>query len=179
MISEVSREDVLPLLPELVDVYRAAFTAPPYNEDELSVARFRDEQLPRHAERDGFRCVVARDGEATIGFAYGYTGRRGQWWSQYVADRVPEELAEEWIGDHFEFVELAVRPEQQRRGIGRALHDALLADLPHDQALLATWRDDRPARRLYLAHGWRVLEQELDDDSSLLGLDLKVRSSCD
>jgi ribosomal protein S18 acetylase RimI-like enzyme len=119
---------------------------------------------------------VAREREHVLGFAYGYTGRRGQWWSDYVAERVPEELTREWIGGHFEFVELAVRPDRQRQGIGRALHDGLLANLPYDRALLSTWQDDRPARRLYLARGWRVLEQELDDDSSLLGLVLPVRS---
>ena len=73
----------------------------------------------------------------------------------------------------FEFVELAVRPDSQRRGIGGGLHDALLAGLPHHRALLSTWREERPARRLYLKRGWQVLQEELDASSSLLGKDLR------
>jgi ribosomal protein S18 acetylase RimI-like enzyme len=174
LIEELSNAQTLDLLPDLVEVYRAAFTAAPYGEDESAVARFRDEQLPRHAERTGFRCVIARENEGVVGFAYGYTGRRGQWWTDYVAGRVPHELADEWLDGHFEFVELAVHPDHQRRGIGGALHDALLKDLPHDRALLSTWRVDTPARRLYLNRGWQVLAEELDASSSLLGLDLRI-----
>ena len=175
MITEVSSEAALRLLPELVDVYRPAFTAAPYNEDETSVARFRDEQLATHAGREGFRCVVAREGGRVVGFAYGYTGRRGQWWSDHVAERVPPELAERWLDGHFEFVEMAVHPDHQGKGIGGALHDALLDGLPHDRALLSTWTAEYPARRLYLNRGWQVLEQELWENASLLGLDLSTR----
>ena len=174
MIEELSTTQTLDDLPGLVEVYRAAFTVAPYSEDKSAVARFRDEQLPRHTEREGFRCVVAREDERIVGFAYGYTGRRGQWWTDYVAGRVPQELADEWLDGHFEFVELAVHPEHQRRGIGGSLHDALLRDLPHDRALLSTWREDRPARRLYVNRGWTVLANELDAKSSLLGLDLRI-----
>ena len=174
MIVEVTGSEALKRLPELVDVYRAAFTVAPYDEDEGAVARFRDEQLPRHAGREGFRCVVAREDEQIVGFAYGYTGRRGKWWTDYVAERVPQELADEWLDGHFEFVELAVDPGYQRRGIGGALHDALLAGLPHAHALISTWRDEVPARRLYLTRGWPVLQEELDPSSSLLGLNLRI-----
>jgi ribosomal protein S18 acetylase RimI-like enzyme len=174
LITELTRPQTLDLLPDLVEVYRAAFTVSPYNEDATAVARFRDEQLPRHAEREGFRCVTAREDDQVVGLAYGYTGRRGQWWTDYVAARVPHELADEWLDGHFEFVELAVHPDYQRRGIGGALHDELLKDLPHNRALLSTWRVDTPARRLYLNRGWQVLAEELDANSSLLGLNLRI-----
>jgi ribosomal protein S18 acetylase RimI-like enzyme len=174
LIQELSSEETLEHLPELVDVYRAAFTVAPYDEDETAVARFRDEQVANHAGREGFRCVVARENERTVGFAYGYTGRRGQWWTDYVAERVPQELADEWLDGHFEFVELAVDPGCQGCGLGGALHDALLAGAPHARALLSTWRDELPARRLYLTRGWTVLQEELDPSSSLLGLDLRI-----
>jgi ribosomal protein S18 acetylase RimI-like enzyme len=158
-----------PTRSEVVEVYRAAFGQPPYHEDEDAVARFRDEQLPAHADREGFRCVLTREEGRVVGFAYGYTGRRGQWWTDYVAERVPQEVAQAWLDGHFEFVELAVHPDHQGRGIGSALHDALLTDLPHERALLSTWRQDTPARRLYLNRGWHVLQQRLDASSSLLG----------
>jgi len=87
--------------------------------------------------------------------AYGYTGELGQWWSDRVAERAPQPVVVEWLGGHFEFVELAVDPRWQGRGLGCALHDALLLDLPHSRALLTTYRDDRPAPRLVVRTGLR------------------------
>lgn len=160
----------------LADVYRAAFCVPPYDEPASAAQEFVDEQLPKHAQRDGFRLVGAFDDDRSLlGFAYGYTGERGQWWSDHVASVAPPDVVDAWVGGHFEFVELAVRADAQGRGIGGALHDALLAGLPHDRALLATYRDDRPAPRLYRRKGWRVLLDPLDDDSTLYGLDLRQR----
>jgi GNAT superfamily N-acetyltransferase len=158
---------------DLVDVYRDAFSAPGYDETPDDVERFRT-GLPRHAARDGFRLAVASlpDG-GLVGFAYGYTGESGQWWTDRLLDRVPDDIVDEWVGGHFEFVELAVRPAQQGRGIGKDLHDALLDGLPHRRALLGTWPDDRPARRLYVRAGWRDLAP-IDDDSTLMGLDLRA-----
>lgn len=175
-VSLLAASDVLAQRDALADVYRAAFGAPGYDEGEDAVARFRDEQLPRHATREGFRCAVARAGGALVGFAYGYTGERGQWWSDQVAANAPADVVERWLGGHFEFVELAVDPAVQRRGLGRGLHDALLAGLPHERALLTTYADDRPAPRLYRRLGWQLLVPRVFDDSDLYGLELRARS---
>ncbi|MEV7610960.1 GNAT family N-acetyltransferase [Microbacterium sp. NPDC089320] len=111
----------------------------------------------RHRARDGYRLVTARDDERMLGFAWGYTGERGQYWSDHVSREVGSAL-DEWIGGHFEFVELAVRPDAQRRGIGLQLHDALISDLPHARALLSTSGDaDDAGVRLYESAGWVTL----------------------
>ena len=65
------------LIDEIVDVYRAAFTAPGYDETPDDVERFRA-SLPRHADREGFRLELGRRAGRLVGFAYGYTGGRGQ-----------------------------------------------------------------------------------------------------
>lgn len=166
-------EELDGLLDELTTVYRDAFGARGYDETEREVERFRDEQLPMHAAREGFRCAVAFDGGACVGFAYGYTGRRGQWWTDQVALRAPAEIVEQWLDGHFEFVELAVAPAEQRRGHGAALHNALLRDAPNARALLTTYRDDRPAPRLYRRLGWELLVEGIFEDSDLYGLDLR------
>jgi ribosomal protein S18 acetylase RimI-like enzyme len=168
-------DEVLARADALADIYRRAFGAAGHDEDEASVARFTHEQLPLHATREGFRCAVASDDGATAGFAYGYTGRRGQWWTDQIADRAPREVVERWLDGHFEFVELAVDPAVQRRGHGEALHDALLGGLANDRALLTTYRDDRPAPRLYRRLGWELLVEQIFDDSDLYGLDLERR----
>jgi ribosomal protein S18 acetylase RimI-like enzyme len=117
---------------------------------------------------------VSRDAGKLTGFAYGFTGHRGQWWSDRVAAAVDPELADEWIGGHFEVVELAVIVEAQRQGLGAALMTALMADLPNRRALLTTYVDDRPAPRLYRRLGWKLLVPDLGWGSALYGLDRGV-----
>lgn len=158
----------------LGEVYLAAFGADGYDEGAAEVARFTTEQLPKHVQRKGFRIAEATVDGVLVGFAYGYTGERGQWWSDQVVARIPSALAEEWVGGHFEFVELAVDPAAQGRGIGAALHDALLSGLPQGKALLSTYHDDRPAPRLYRRRGWRVLVEKWDGESDLYGRDLPL-----
>jgi ribosomal protein S18 acetylase RimI-like enzyme len=164
--------EILDRADELADVYRQAFGAAGYDEPEESVNRFLVEQLPVHASREGFRCAVAiRDGDL-VGFAYGYTGQVGQWWSNHVLRRAPADVVRGWVGGHFEFVELAVKPSHQNRGIGSDLHDTLMKGLPHKRAMLTTYADDRPAVRLYRRKGWRLLLAGLDTGTDLYGIEL-------
>lgn len=161
----------------LAAVYLAAFGAPGYDEGQEEARRFVEEQLPRHLERDGFRLAEATADGTLVGFAYGYTGQRGQWWTDRVAELAPPDVVDEWLGGHFELVELAVDPLVQGQGVGARLHDELLSGIPHRKALLSTYRDDRPAPRLYRRLGWQVLVPDLDDDNALYGLDLGTRSA--
>jgi GNAT superfamily N-acetyltransferase len=127
----------------------------------------------RHRTRPGYRLVLARAGEEALGFAWGYTGERGQYWSDAIVREVGPRI-EGWVGGHFEFVELAVLPEARGRGVGGRLHDALLAGLPHERALLATSdAPDDPAVRLYLSRGWRRLAAH-GDGRQIMGLSLPV-----
>lgn len=117
----------------------------------------------RHRSRPGYRLTLAHDGARLVGFAWGYTGERGQYWSDAIVRELGSK-ADEWVDGHFEFVELAVIPEARQRGIGGQLHDALLADLDHRRALLATSRSSEdPAVRLYSSRGWVGLASYGDD----------------
>jgi ribosomal protein S18 acetylase RimI-like enzyme len=117
-----------------------------------------EEILPRHAGRDGFRFLVAEEGEKLAGFAYGYFGGPGQWWHDVVASAMAAEEQERWLAPgHFEFVELHVRRKLRRRGIGGALHDALLDGLPSRTAVLSTQSDNEPALALYLGRDWQIV----------------------
>jgi len=128
----------------------------------LGVGALSDEwaatRLPAHAERDDFVFLVAREGEEIVGFGYGYTGRRGQWWTDRVERSLTAAQREEWITPpHFEIVELHVLPAQQRRGVGSALLAQLLTRQPHDRALLSTQAASRKARGFYAKNGWTEL----------------------
>ncbi|WP_235997124.1 glycerate kinase family protein [Aestuariimicrobium ganziense] len=119
--------------------------------------RFTDELWGRHSARPGFRLALSRRGGKVVGFAWGYTGERGQWWSDQVATHLPE-VADEWLGGHFEFVELGVLESARGERLGARLHDALLSGLPHGSYLLGTDPDpDDPGHRLYARRGWQVL----------------------
>ena len=119
--------------------------------------------LPRHAEREAFRFLAAIADDGTVaGFAYGYTGGAGQWWTDRVAAAMDEESRRRWLDPpHYEVVELHVRPSRQRGGIGSALLDRRLEGLPHSCALLSTQVDNAKARPFYEKHGWQVVVDEL------------------
>ena len=112
----------------------------------------------RHSVRDGFRWARAYDGDSRLGFAYGYTGERGQWWTDNVSPLLEPEVAATWLGGHFELVSIGVIPAARRGGIARGLMRTLFQGLPHERLLLMTSADPAdPARRLYAAEGWIVL----------------------
>jgi ribosomal protein S18 acetylase RimI-like enzyme len=164
---------------ELISVYYAAFSEPPYHETETDAAQF-GRSLLLHAQRAGFRGLIARDlASATIvGFAYGYSCLPGQWWHDTIASALPTELSEQWLTDSFELVELAVRPSAHGRGIGGRLHDQLLQGLPQATALLSVVQAATPAMHLYRQRGWVTLLSDFfypgsNKASSVMGLDLK------
>ncbi|MEV6285504.1 GNAT family N-acetyltransferase [Kribbella sp. NPDC051770] len=171
MTETLGPSEALAVADELRDVYFSAFGAPGYDETPEKADQFATEQLPLHATRPGFKLVLTRSAGAITGFAYGFTGDRGQWWSDRIAEVAPE-IADVWVGGHFEIVELAVATSAQRQGLGAELHDALLAGLPHNKALLSTYVDDRPAPRLYRRKGWHLLLPELTPNAALYGKQL-------
>lgn len=112
----------------------------------------------RHRARAGFRVVRAVADNEVVGFAYGYTGEAGQWWTDAVRATLPSEVADTWLGGHFELVSLGVSASARGGGLGRRLLRRITADLPHARLLLQASADPGvPARRLYASDGWVVL----------------------
>jgi len=140
-------------LDEVYEIYRLALEGevPPLDD-------FRELQLARHAARDDFVFLGATDGDELVGIAYGYTGDYGQWWTDNVGAALDEATRREWLDPpHFEVVELHVHPDHQRRGIGKALLDELLARQPRDRALLTMNPESPKAPGFYAREGWRKL----------------------
>ena len=109
------------------------------------------------------------------GYGYGFTGKRGQFWSDWLAGAAPADIVETWVGNHFELVDIVVDPARRGQGIAGLLHDELIAGLPQDRALLATEPDDGAAARLYTGRGWQIIAPEIDGAKALYGLDLRAR----
>jgi ribosomal protein S18 acetylase RimI-like enzyme len=117
----------------------------------------------RHAGRKGFRAVTARESGRLLGLAYGYLGGPGQWWHDRVAGAMTRGQRERWLAPgHFELAELMVSPHARRRGLGGALHDAVLEGLDSPTALLSTQPDNEAALALYHGRGWEVVVDAID-----------------
>jgi GNAT superfamily N-acetyltransferase len=143
------------------DAYLAGFSGPPYFETAASQAEF-VERVRRYAARDGFRLVVASEGEAPAGVGLAVIAHPGDWWRDQVAAQLTAAEAKEWLGDSvLEVVNLAVRPESRGRGLGAALHEALLTDAEAPTAVLTADTRATPARTLYETRGWTILRERV------------------
>jgi ribosomal protein S18 acetylase RimI-like enzyme len=146
---------------ELHAIYRAAFAAPPYSEDESGAALLLYTLLD-HSRKPGFRCFGAEpaSGGPLLGVVYGYQGAQGDWWRERVAAALPPASAALWLDDCFEYAGFADTPTAQRQGLGAQLHDALLSGLPQRTAVLSTIQAATPAFAFYRAHGWITLRED-------------------
>ncbi len=155
--TSVTDEDAL----SVWHVYDAVFG------DQPGYETWRASVWDKHMTRGGFRLALAYDGQVLVGFAYGYTGERGQWWTDRAFGVLPPETAAAWLGGHFELVSIGVLDNAKGRGLGRALMREVTQDLSQERWLLMTTADPAdPARRLYAADGWHVIAPGLSDDRS-------------
>jgi GNAT superfamily N-acetyltransferase len=161
----------------LAEIYLAAYGDPSLPESRLDADNFVSSTIRRHSRRTGFRLVLATTDGRTSGYAYGFTGKRGQFWSDWLSGAAPAEIVESWVGDHFELVDIVVDPAHRGQGIAGLLHDRLVEGLPQEKALLATTPDEGAAARLYGGRGWQVLVHEIDGAKALYGLDLAARTA--
>lgn len=149
---------------DVFTVYDAVFG------DQPDESAWRSGIWDRHVARAGFRLARARDDGRLVGFGYGYTGERGQWWSDQAARVLAPSVANVWVGGHFELVTIGVMEDARGAGVGRGLLDQVCAGLPHARLLLMTTADaDDPARHLYHRVGWEVLGPGLRDGQVIMG----------
>jgi len=131
---------------------------------------WREAVWDKHSARSGFRLARAYDADKLVGFAYGYTGEHGQWWTDNALKVLAPEVAEAWLGGHCEVVSIGVLDTARRAGVGRGLMHVLLEGLPHERLLLMTSSDPSdPARRLYASEGWHLLGPGVGDGTVIMG----------
>jgi ribosomal protein S18 acetylase RimI-like enzyme len=143
---------------QLVAIYRAAMSAPPFSEGEVETGWFAEE-LAGELDEAGYRCWVAGDGDRVVGFAYGFPTPEvpGEGWYGSLREAVGPSAAGHWLEGQFAVVWIAVHPDRRGRGLGRRLLERLLAGAGTDRAWLVTHDLDTPARALYRSLGFREL----------------------
>ena len=105
-----------------------------------------------------------------VGFAYGYTGAHGQWWTDSAAKMLQEAVADDWLGGHFEVVSVGVDETARGSGVGKELLTALTDGIRHTRwVLMASADPDDPARHLYRSTGWAVIGPGLSDGQVIMG----------
>jgi ribosomal protein S18 acetylase RimI-like enzyme len=112
----------------------------------------------------GFMLAVARHGGYLVGFAAGMPLRPStSWWRKLTAP-LPEADTDEYPGRTFALAQLAVRPAWRRQGVGRELHDLLLAERSEERATLTVAPDASAAQRAFRAWGWQKIARTKSDD---------------
>jgi GNAT superfamily N-acetyltransferase len=139
------------LLVELCDAYADAYGVEPGEEKTAAFRR----RAAKQFSRPGFALVTAREGGRLVGFVYGYRLPAGDthWWGgvqpEPAAEFLQETGARTWV-----LSEIEVRRGWQRKGVGRALHDAALGARGEERATLATG-PDAAVQPVYESWGWR------------------------
>jgi ribosomal protein S18 acetylase RimI-like enzyme len=103
----------------------------------------------------GFVLAEARHGGYLVGYAFGMPLRPSTSWWRYLTTPLPDEVTAEHPGRTFALAELAVRASWRRQGIGRALHDLILANRPEERATLTVPPAATPAQNAFRNWGWR------------------------
>lgn len=147
------------LLDELCALYDEVFSQPPFFwlEDESQLHR---DRLLRLLTDSTFGLVVARDSDdELVGFAYGFTlsAETKRW--QELSEPLPADAAAEWPGRTFVLFDYAVRAAVRGQGVGRRLHDQLLASRGEQRATLTVQPTAVDTQAIYRRWGWRKVGQ--------------------
>jgi ribosomal protein S18 acetylase RimI-like enzyme len=118
------------------------------------------ERFKRHATYPGFRGIVACEDEEIVGFAYGYTSMKGQYYHELLCEFLSTAEQNVWLADCFELVELVVAPSYRRNKTGKKLVAELIGNVSNQTALLTTQMDNLAARNLYEKFDWEIIQED-------------------
>lgn len=141
------------LLDELCAVYADAYGV---ELDGEKVGAFRN-RATKALDRPRYGLLTAQDGEQMVGFVFGYTLPAGTYWWDGLTPAPAAGFTTEDGTRTFALAEIEVRAAWQGKGVGRALHDAMLAERHEERATLATGPQADAARALYERWGWRAV----------------------
>ncbi|NUR92986.1 MAG: GNAT family N-acetyltransferase [Nonomuraea sp.] len=155
-LERLSGDQALARAGELAGIYRAAFSGPPWNEDDHGVADFA-RRLTDDVRRPGFVAVLATREGAPAGFGTAWP-TQAPFPSGRAYDRVRHALGaqvETRLVGALEVDELAVSPHARGQGLAGRILDLLAGGADRSWLLTAPQAGD--AIRLYERTGWQRL----------------------
>jgi GNAT superfamily N-acetyltransferase len=145
---------------DLQALHADVYADPPYLRDD-DAARFA-ERFRVQRRQPGFVLAEARNGGYLVGYATGMPLRPSTSWWRSLTAPLPDEVTAEHPGRTFAVVDLLVRASWRRQGIGRALHDLMLADRPEERATVTVLPAAAPAQQAFRSWGWRKIARTRD-----------------
>jgi ribosomal protein S18 acetylase RimI-like enzyme len=145
---------------ELQGLHAEVYAAPPYRRPDdagLFADRFRVQ-----SRQPGFVLAEARHGGYLVGYAAGMPLRPSTSWWRDLTTPLPDEVTAEHPGRTFALTDLLVRAAWRRQGIGRALHDLILAGRREERATLVVRPAATPAQNAFQSWGWHKVARTRD-----------------
>lgn len=136
---------------DLLVLHAEVYAEPPYRQDDAGFAR----RLAVQCRQPGFALAQARHGGYLVGYAAGMPLRPSTSWWRHLTSPLPQDVTTEQAGRTFAVADLLVRASWRRQGIGRSLHDLLLAGRPEERATATVLPGATAAQQAFLAWGWR------------------------
>ncbi|MFI7643280.1 GNAT family N-acetyltransferase [Nonomuraea sp. NPDC049400] len=160
LITSTSGAAALPFATVTADLFQQVFRQPPFSVNEATLARQR-KYFPQLTNRPGFRLTLAQTADTYLGFGYGYLlPSDSRWWSNIV-EPLDEDFVQETGGRTFAIIDYGVLPRWRGCGIGRAIHDELLAGSGAARATLAVRPSAVETQAIYRRWGWRKIGHEI------------------
>ncbi|MCX5381186.1 GNAT family N-acetyltransferase [Streptomyces sp. NBC_00091] len=144
---------------ELLAVYAEVYDVPPYIGDSFFSVETYGERLTAAFDMEGFEVVTGHlDDGALAGYVHGVTLASDRSWWTSLTDQLPPDVTDAAeAGNVFWLRELMVLPEHTSQGIGRALHDEMVAGRAEPWTTLTCIIDNEPARSAYSRWGYEVI----------------------
>ncbi|HEY3980558.1 MAG TPA: GNAT family N-acetyltransferase [Streptosporangiaceae bacterium] len=148
---------------ELQALAAEVYADPPYRQDPAQAAELASRFRVRRRQ-PGFALAEARHGEYLVGYALGMPLRPSTSWWRNLTTPLRAEQVTEHPGRTFALAELLVRAPWRRQGIGRDLHDLLLAGRTEERATLTLRPAAAPAQGAFQSWGWRKVARTQDPE---------------
>jgi GNAT superfamily N-acetyltransferase len=149
---------------ELLALHAEVYADPPYRsngDDDDDAAAFA-ERFRVQRRQPGFVLAEALHGEYLVGYAAGMPLRPSTSWWRYLTAPLPGEVTAEHPGRTFALTDLLVRASWRRQGIGRELHDLVLADRDEERATATVLPAALAAQQAFRSWGWRRVARTRD-----------------
>ena len=157
---------------ELQALHAEVYADPPYRRDDGPAGFARRFAVQRR--QPGFVLAEARHGGYLVGYAAGMPLRPSTSWWRGLTTPLPDEITAEHPGRTFALAELLVRASWRRQGIGRRLHDLVLAGRPEERATLTVLPAAAPAQNALQSWGWRKVSRARDSEPGAPVFDVLV-----